>query len=125
MSRTLREELADLVSRWRMPQPQAQEPLTFESIRDDIEQELRLRAKNGCSTWGAHLSTDRFGGGIGCLGTTGDPDKDEEIMRQVAAWLEDQGLIVDVERHDKPEQINWHNETEPGYSSVYIEARWR
>jgi putative endonuclease len=127
MSKTLREELVELVGRWRMPPAQPKpETITFESIRDGVEQELRLRAEGGCSTWSAHLSTHWIGGRIGCLGTTGDPDKDEAIMRQVASWLSDQGLIVGVRRHDEPaKEHSWYGDEEPGFSSTSIEVRWK
>lgn len=126
MSRTLREELVDLVGRWRMPPPAPEPKLpTFESVRDHIEIELRKRAKAGCSTYGAHMTTDRFWGGWDCLGNTGDPDKNEEILRQVAAWLSDQGLIVEVSRHDELARVNHYGDEEPGYSSVHIEVRWK
>lgn len=126
MSRTLREKLVELASQWRMPEPSEPKPPTFESVRDHIEHELRLRAQAGCSTWGGHFSTSRFGGGIGCLGTTGDPDKDEVILRRVALWLGEQGLTVEVKRHDTPDTYDdWYHETEPGYSSTYIDVRWR
>ncbi len=125
MSRTLREELVALVGRWRMPEPPEPEPVTFESVRDDVERELRRRAAAGCSTWGTCLSTDRLGGGIGCLGTTGDPDRDETIMRQVAEWLSGQGLAVEVSRRDEPARINRYDDEEPGYSAIHIEVRWR
>jgi len=125
MSRTLRDQLVELVGKWEMPEPFELKPPTFESIRDRVEQELRRRAKAGCSAWTAHLSTHRFGGVPGCLGTTGDPDKDERILRQVAAWLVDQGLIVEVRRHDVPVHVNWYGDEEPGYSSIFIEVRWK
>jgi len=46
-------------------------------------------------------------------------------VRRVAAWLENQGLIVEVSRHDEPACVNWYGDEEPGYSSTHIEMRWR
>lgn len=122
--RNLHDELMDLYSRWTFSEKIISKIPTFEQVCDNLKSELRWRARSGCSTYTAHMTTGTPCG-TGCFGTTGDPDKDEAIMEQVATWLRSQGLEAKVIRHNELPYLNLWDELEPGYSTIYLEVRWR
>ena len=120
---TLYDELRKLVDGWTMPPPQEPEKPTFESVKSEVVEACRRRAKDGCRTYQTYMSTMPTGGSP--LGTTGDPDEDERILECVAAWLRKEGVMASCKRNDIPDRFDEaYQETEPGYTNVYLSVEW-